>query len=55
MDFKNIKLSIEETRKWLQIHPKYFSSKNNCNPEEIKSGKKYYLIGDCGHEFENIP
>lgn len=54
-DKKYNKLSIEETRKWLQIHSKYFSSKNNCKPEEIKSGKKYYLVGDCGHEFESIP
>ena len=52
---QNKKLRIEQIREWLSNNPDYFSGRNNCKPEEIKSTKKYWLIGDCRHEFEALP
>ena len=36
-------------------NPKYYSSKNKTNLLDIKSGNKYYFIGDCKHKFLSLP
>lgn len=36
-------------------NPQYYSDKNSTNILNIKSGHKYYFIGDCGHEFLSLP
>lgn len=48
-------MKIEEIRYFLKNHQQYFSNKNNCEIENIKSQNKYYFIADCGHEFDALP
>lgn len=48
-------IKIQEIRDYLIAHPKYFSDRNDIKIENISSGKKYYFIGDCKHEFLSLP
>lgn len=48
-------IKIQEIRDYLIAHPKYFSDRNDIEIENIRSGKKYYFIGDCKHEFLSLP
>ena len=48
-------IKIKEIRKYLINNPQYFSNKNSTEIKNISSSKKYYFIGDCGHEFLAFP
>lgn len=48
-------IKIADIRKLLKIYPEYYSNKNTTDIDKISSGKKYYFIGKCGHEFQALP
>lgn len=50
-----IVVKIADIRDFLKIHPEYYSMKNEIEMNKINSGKKYYFIGKCGHEFLSLP
>lgn len=50
-----IVVKIADIRDFLKIHPEYYSMKNEIEINKINSGKKYYFIGKCGHEFLSLP
>lgn len=48
-------IKIQEIREYLLKNPQSYSSKNSTDILNIKSGHKYYFIGDCKHEFLSLP
>ena len=48
-------MKIQEIRDLLQQNPQYYSQNNQNSINNVKSGRQYYFIGDCGHEFLALP
>lgn len=48
-------MTIQNIRDYLENNPQYFSHKNQCKPKDISSGKRYYFVSSCGHEFYAYP
>lgn len=48
-------MTMQEIRDYLKLNPQYYSNKNEDKIENIKSTKKYFFIGKCGHEFLALP